>query len=245
MITLYAFGPMWGLPDPSPFVMKTEVQLKLTGLDYQVEYGALARSPKGKLPFIVDDGETVADSVFIRDHLERKYGLDLDADLTSSQRAQAWTLERMLEDHLYWAIVHARWGDDANFAAGPADFFRGAPDAVRDGARERMIATLHGQGFGRHRFEEVGDLAGRSFAALSTLLGDRPFLFGESPSGVDATAFATVAAALVPRFTSPVRAAVESFPNLVAYRDRLMARFYPQLAQSAIASAASTRLTHA
>ena len=34
MITLYAFGPLWGLPDPSPFVIKTETQLKMSGLAY-------------------------------------------------------------------------------------------------------------------------------------------------------------------------------------------------------------------
>jgi hypothetical protein len=28
MITLYAFGPAFGLPDPSPFVTKAEVLLK-------------------------------------------------------------------------------------------------------------------------------------------------------------------------------------------------------------------------
>jgi glutathione S-transferase len=242
MITLYAFGPMWGLPDPSPFVIKTQVQLKMADLPYAFEHAGPAQAPKGKLPFIVDDGETVADSTFIRDHLERKYGLDFDADLTAIQRAQAWALERMLEDHLYWAIVNSRWADDANFALGPAEFFAGAPEGVREGGRQRVIQNLHGQGFGRHRVEEVGDLAGRSFSALSALLGERPFLFGETPSGVDATAFAMVAAALVPRFTSPVRDAAESFPNLVAYRDRLMARFYPDLGA---AGAGSRRLAHA
>ena len=31
MITLYGFGPAFGLPDPSQFVVKTEVLLKLVG----------------------------------------------------------------------------------------------------------------------------------------------------------------------------------------------------------------------
>jgi glutathione S-transferase len=174
MITLYAFCPMWGLPDPSPFVLKTETQLKMAGLAYRTELGAREKAPKGKLPFIDDDGETVADSVYIRDHLLRKHGVDLDAGVSPSQRAQAWTIERMLEDHIYWAIVHARWGDDANFAKGPADFFNGAPQGVREGARSQVIANLQGQGFGRHDPATVADLARRSFAALSELLGEAP-----------------------------------------------------------------------
>jgi glutathione S-transferase len=246
MITLYTFGPMWGLPDPSPFVIKSETQLKMAGLAYRTEPGDRDKAPKGKLPFIEDDGEVIADSVYIRDHIQRKYGIDLDAGLTSGQRAQAWTIERMLEDHIYWAIVHARWSDDTNFAKGPADFFRGAPQGVMEGARGQVIANLQGQGFGRHDPVTVGDLARRSFAALSELLGDQPFLFADTPTGTDASAFATLTAALATQFQSKVRAAAQDFPNLVAYRDRMMDRFYPAFApQPEIASAASTRLTHA
>jgi glutathione S-transferase len=247
MITLYAFGPMWGLPDPSPFVIKTETQLKMAGLTYRTELGGREKAPKAKLPFIDDDGETIADSVLIRDHLLRKHGVDLDAGLSPAQRAQAWAIERMLEDHIYWAIVHARWSNDANFAKGPSDFFKGAPQGVMEGARGQVIANLQGQGFGRHDPATVGDLAKRSFAALSELLGDRPFLFGDTPTGTDASAFATLTAALATQFESDVRAAAESFPNLVAYRDRMLARFHPAFAapQSAMASASSTRLTHA
>ncbi|MDB5440035.1 MAG: failed axon connections protein [Caulobacteraceae bacterium] len=246
MITLYAFGPMWGLPDPSPFVIKTETQLKMAGLAYRTELGAREKAPKGKLPFIDDDGEVICDSVHIRDHLQWKHSIDLDAGLSAAQRAQAWTIERMLEDHLYWAIVNARWGDDANFAKGPADFFKGAPPGVMEGARSQVIANLHGQGFGRHDPATVGDLARRSFAALSELLGDQPFLFGDAPTGTDASAYATLTAALATQFDSPVRTAAESFPKLVAYRNRMMAQFHPAFApQPAMPNADSTRLTHA
>lgn len=229
MITLYIFAPMWGLPDASPFVMKTEVQLKLSGLDYTVEHGGLGQSPKGKLPFISDDGEIISDSVFIRDHLERKYALDLDFGLTAAQRAQSWATERMLEDHLYWATVYARWGNETNFNKGPAQFFAGAPAEVSVGAHQHMIDTLHAQGFGRHTPQQVGMLAYRSFAALSNLLGDQDYLFGNTATALDAGALATVAGATVEMFDSPVTTAAMSFPNLITYRNRLMARFYPEL----------------
>jgi hypothetical protein len=32
MITLYAFGPGFGLPDPSPLVTKVETLLKMSGI---------------------------------------------------------------------------------------------------------------------------------------------------------------------------------------------------------------------
>ena len=88
MITLYGFGPGFGLPEISPYVTKTEVQLKMMGLDYVKQQAMPDNSPKGQLPFI-DDGEVVADSTFIRRHLERQHDFDLDAGLAARQRAAA------------------------------------------------------------------------------------------------------------------------------------------------------------
>lgn len=231
MITLYSFGPYFGLPEPSPFTMKTEVQLKMSSLAFAREHGAPDRAPKHKLPFIDDDGTLVADSTFIRAYIEATYAVDLDRGLSAKQKAQAWAIERMLEDHLYWAMVHARWADDENFAKGPAQFFDAAPEAVRGAIREQgrqhVMTTLHGQGFGRHSCAEVAALARRSFDALSAQLDDQPYLFGDQPSGVDATAFGMLAGALCPLFESPVREAARAYPNLVAYRDRMMERYYP------------------
>jgi glutathione S-transferase len=133
----------------------------------------------------------------------------------------------MLEDHLYFALLHARWMDDANFAKGPAHFFDGAPDAVRDAGRERIRATLQGHGLGRHAPDEIGYLSEKSLVSLSGLLGGKRFLMGNDPCGADATMFAMLAGILTPYFESGLRAAAERQANLVLYRDRMMRRFYP------------------
>src|SRR5205823_1444055 len=101
MITLHTFGPMFGLPDPSPFVTKADVLLKMSGLPYAKKPSGLRGAPKGKLPYIEDDGVNIADSTFIRMHLERKYGIDFDRPLSSEEKGFAWALEKMLEDNLY------------------------------------------------------------------------------------------------------------------------------------------------
>ena len=119
MISLYGFGAGFGLPEISPFVTKTEVQLKMAGIAYRKEKAKPPASPKGQLPYIVDEAETIADSTFIRAHLEAKYGFDFDAPLSLQARAQAWAFERMIEHHVYWALVGARWVDGDNFAKGP------------------------------------------------------------------------------------------------------------------------------
>ena len=110
MITLYTFGPAFGLPDPSPFVMKTEVLLKMSGLPYQTKRADVRKAPKKKLPFIRDaDGSVIADSTLIRFHLERIHGIDFDAGLSAAERGIAWAVEKLAEDHLYWVAMRERW----------------------------------------------------------------------------------------------------------------------------------------
>ena len=233
MITLFGFGPAFGLPDPSPFVMKTEAQLKMAGLAFKRERGGPQASPKGKVPFIDDDRLRIADSTFIRAHIEKKYRFDFDSGLCTVERALAWTMERMLEDHLYFALIHARWMDDANWAKGPIQFFDGAPESVAAGARERVRVMLYGQGTGRHSDAEIAELAGRSLDALSNFLGDKPYLMGENICGADATAFAMVAGILTPFFDSPLRDAALCHRNLSDYVGRMMQRYYPEFERKA------------
>jgi glutathione S-transferase len=234
MIVLYGFGAGFGLPEISPFVTKTEVQLKMAGLAYRKERAMPPASPKGQLPFIEDDGKAVADSTFIRAHIEQKYGFDFDAGLDQRQRAQAWAFERMIEHHVYWALVGARWVDPVNFAKGPAHFFDGAPadrrERLREDAQFRVAENYLLSGLGRHAPDEDVDLALRSLLALSVQLGDRPFLMGEAPCGMDATAFGALAGILTPFFSSELRRRAEQFDNLSAYVERMMGRYYSEFA---------------
>ena len=231
-LTLYATRAAFGLPDSSPFVIKTEVQLQMAGLAYERASAIPPQAPNGKLPFIDDDGVVVSDSTFIRSHVERKYALDLDAGLDARQRAQAWTIERLLEDHLYFAMVWFRWIEPENFAKGPAHFADGAPEGERERLRKEMqarkAAELHAQGLGRHQPEQIAALGERSIHALAELLGDQPYFMGASPSGVDATAFGMLACVITPFFDTPLRRAAQSHPALVDYVARMMRRYYPR-----------------
>jgi glutathione S-transferase len=63
---------------------------------------------------------------------------------------------------------------------------------------------------------------------VATLLGDKPYLMGERMTAVDATAFGVLAAILTPFFDTPLRDAVVGRPNLVAFVNKLMHRYYPE-----------------
>ena len=235
MITLYTFGPNFGLPDPSPFVTKAHVLLKMSGLPFEMKVAGgagLKKAPKGKFPYISDDGALVADSTFIRFHLEQKHGVEFDKGLTAEQRATGWALEKMCEDHLYWAIVDARWMVDANFNKGPRHFFDSAPALLRPlifaKFHRDVKRTLHGQGLGRHTRAELETLAKRDLDAVAGILGEKPFLFGTEPHAADASV--SVASALCRHFDTPIRTHSESNANLIGYRDRGFAKWFPELA---------------
>jgi glutathione S-transferase len=232
MIILYGGGPNFGLPEISPFVTKAEVQLKMAGLAYRKERARPFESPKGQLPFIEDDSERIADSTFIRAHIERKYGIDLDEGLNSRERAEAWAIERMIENHFGFAIGYTRFFLPENFAKGPAHFVDYAPEDQRGALREQLLANValnfRAVGILRHKAEEIEWLGARSLDALSNLLADKPYLMGDRATAVDAVGFGMLAGLLTPFFESNLRRRAMRYENLVAYVDRMMGAFYPE-----------------
>jgi glutathione S-transferase len=232
MITLASFGPAFGLPDPSPFVTKAEVLLKMSGLPFEKQRSGLRKAPKGKLPYIEDDGQIIADSTFIRLHLERKYGVDFDRGLSSAQKGTAWAVEKMLEDHLYWIIVNGRWLNDENFRKGPAILFAGVPAPLRplikSIVRRRLRTTLHRHGIGRHSADEIEELGERALNAVAGVLGENEYLTGSEICGADAAVYAFMISARCAHFDTTLRATAEKLPNIDAYCERMTRRFYPR-----------------
>jgi glutathione S-transferase len=232
MIILYKFAPFLGTPDASPFVIKVMMLLKLAGLPYREMQGNPFRGPQRFLPYIEDDGVKVADSTLIRSHFEQKYHLDFDSGLSPERKATAWAVERMCEDHLYFALLDLRWADRANFDKGISRLFGSIPAPVRPLAKallRRMNAKrLHGHGIGRHTRPRIAELAIRDVEALAAILADKPFVMGDAPCAADAFVFGIVTAILTPPLESPVRTAIERQTNLVAYRDRITAKYFAE-----------------
>src|SRR4051812_22041987 len=100
MLVLFGTGEGFGLPEMSPYVTKTQIHLKMAGLDYEFRKSLPDASPKGQLPFIEDRGFRIADSAYIRAHLETVHSADLDAGLTASERATAFAIEMMCDHQL-------------------------------------------------------------------------------------------------------------------------------------------------
>ncbi len=243
MIVLSGGGAAWGLPEISPFVSKTEVHLQMAGLACTKREGHPEQSPKGQIPYIDDGGCLIGDSTFIRFHIAREYGVDLDHGLTPLERAQAMAIEMMVEHELAPAVGYFRWLIPSNFERGPGTWFDGAPAHAREdlkaGLLEEVRKVMIARGIARHSEDEIVGFGVRSLKALDIFLSGKPYLMGDQPVAADPFVFATLAGAITPYFPSPLRDEALKFPNLVAYVARMMDRFFPAFAWDA--GAAQTR----
>lgn len=232
MIILYGSKPSFGLPETSPYVTKTEVQLKMAGIAYEKRGATPVDAPKGQIPFIDDRGTIIGDSTFIREWIEERYAIDFDAGLSDIERAQSWAIERMIENQLGWVSAWGRFMIPENFDKGPAHWFDFLPEEEdRQLCRETMIekvsANLNAVGVGRHAPNEITWLGARSVAVLSTLLGAKRYMMADRATALDAIAFAMLAAILTPFFDTPLRDVTRGYPNLTTYVSRMMAQYYP------------------
>ena len=231
MIKLHQFAPAFGLPNASPFCMKMENYLRMAGLDYElVNSGDVLKAPKRKLPYIDDEGTVVADTSIIIDYLKGKYGDPLDAHLSALDRATATAFQRLLEENLYWAVVHTRWVQEEGWALTKAAFFGAMPVPLRwivpALARRGIVSEMRGHGMGRHGAEEIHAIGCRDLTAVADYLADKPYMLGEQPSSLDATVYAFLANLLWAPVDSPIRTHAQGRPNLEAYCQRMKARYY-------------------
>ncbi len=231
MITVYQFAPAFGLPNASPFCMKLETYLRMAALPFTLDNrGDVMKAPKGKLPYIDDDGTVVADTAFIIEHLKARHGDPLDASLTPQERALSTAFERLFEEDLYWAVVQTRWIEQSGWLLTKAAFFGTMPAPLRwiiaPLARRGLRSEMRGHGMGRHSAAEIHAIGCRDVTAVSDFLADKPYMLGDRPHSLDATAHAFLANLLWAPVDSPLRRHAQRYPNLEAYCQRMKATFF-------------------
>ncbi len=232
MIKLYSFGPAFGLPDPSPFVMKVDAWMRMSGIPFEHVSGVgnLRKAPKGKLPFIDDGGKVIADSHLIIDYLRQQYGSPLDRGLSAEQKAIAVMVGKSLDEHLYWCLVYSRWIRPDTWPRVKKTFFNVVPLPMRAlvcwMAQKKVRRSLHLQGFGRHSDEEILAMTTEMLQAMSDLLGDKNYMFGEQPSTLDATAYGFLCEFILSDIDNAFSKRARCFKNLVQYCERIRDKYY-------------------
>ena len=115
----------------SPFGLKLEARLRLADIPYTVEPStSLGKAPKGKLPYIKDEGRLIGDTTLIIEYLKASRGIDPDAGLGLREWAEALMLQRLFEDHFYFILTYSRWIDEAGWSTLQPAFFGSMPFPV-------------------------------------------------------------------------------------------------------------------
>lgn len=232
-IRLFQFPRMFGIPNPSPFCCKLETWLRIARIPYEVvETPDPRKAPRGKLPFIEDGGERIADTSLIVEHLTRTRGVDPDAHLDEAQRATALLVQRTLEEHYAFVVAYTHFVRDEGWRHMRARF-DSLPALLRPlvcrKVRGRIREILWRQGLLRQSHEEIVHAALRDWRAVQAMMGRGPFFFGGQPAGVDAVVFGALATTVLAPIESPIRDFLSSQPELVAYAERMRTSLFPEL----------------
>ncbi len=231
MITLHGFGENLGVKDPSPMVLKVDAYLRMAKISFNVSNKSnnLQKAPKGKLPFIVDDGKTIADSQFIFEYLKENY-VNLDENLTKEEQAQVYLLTKSLDENLYFCLVYSRWMCEETWQIVKKAFFGKLPPVIKsivpNIVRKKLKRNLEGQGIGKHSHNDILHITEKSFLALSDLLGDKKYFFGNSPTSFDAAAYGILASFIETNIDDEFTKLAKKFDNLVGFCQLIKQKYY-------------------
>jgi glutathione S-transferase len=139
-------------------------------------------------------------------------------------------MRRLIEENLYWVMVHNRWIEPANWEITKEVFFKDLPPIIKsivpNLAQKDTRKKLECHGMGKHSSEEIYAIGIADLLALSDFLSDKQYFFGDKPTSLDASAYGILANILGSPFDSPLKERAQQLNNIVAYRDRIRDRYY-------------------
>ncbi len=191
----------------------------------------LRKAPKGKLPYIEDNGRVIPDSSYILRYLKETYGDNVDSHLSDKDKAIAHAFIKMIDENLYWVLVHARWRLEPNATILNKLFFGDIPfplnKIVALIAHNDVKKRLYKHGIGRHTNEEIVEIGIVDLKALSDLLGDKIYFLGDKPSSLDITAYGILSQLiLVSAFNAPIFVKAKTYKNLVEFTNRFHQNYF-------------------
>jgi glutathione S-transferase len=226
VLTLYSYPELFGVADNNGYGLKVYAFLKLAGVPFVHEHiFDASAAPRGQLPYVVDDGETIGDSETIIAHLVSKYRLTIDADLTPAQRMMNLLVTRMLDD-LYWVMSYSRWKDDRYFPAFRETFMAQhaqIDEAGMNKARDYNAQRYHFQGIGRYAPDQAYARGLADLQVLADLVPAAGYVHGEMPTSIDAGIYGFIANIHFFPIPTPLKAFVTAHPNLVRHCEAIHA----------------------
>jgi hypothetical protein len=220
MITLYSYPELFGVADNNGYGLKVFAFMRLAGVPFSHEHiFDASAAPRGQLPYVVDDGETIGDSETIIGHLIGKYHLNIDAALNAAQRETNVLVSRMLDD-LYWVMSYSRWKDERYWPAFCSALMREHPTLTEAGlrkAQEYNFQRYHFQGIGRFTPDAAYARGLADVAVLSHIVPAAGYVHGPKPTSIDAGIYGFIANIYFYDIDTPLKKFVVSRQNLVRH----------------------------
>ncbi|XP_046581775.1 failed axon connections homolog isoform X1 [Haliotis rubra] len=212
-------------PSMTPFALKLETYLRMAKIPYQNVHGMEASS-KGKFTWIEYNGQSVADSSLCIKFLNKKLGVDLNRNLSATDRGVAQAMHAMVEDHLYWFVGLFRWQFD-NDKSLVMNAFKLSKFTFLMFQRV-LKKQAWNQGLGRHTEEEVAEMFKKDLQSLSDFIGTKRFLMGDEPCETDCVVFGQLSQVYWHFIgTGHHNILKDKYPNLAAYCERMKETFWP------------------
>jgi len=220
MLTLYSYPTLFGVADNNGYGLKVFAFLRLAGVTFRHEHiFDASKAPRGQLPYIADDGETIGDSETILAHVIRTRGLTIDAALTPAQRATSLLITRTLDD-LYWVMSYSRWKDERYWPTFRDALLLEHPSLTEDGllkAKEFNAQRYHFQGIGRYEPDAALARGVDDLRALAEIIPARGYVHGEKPTSIDAGIYGFVANIYFYDIDTPLKRCVVAHDNIVRH----------------------------
>lgn len=220
MITLYSYPGLFGVADNNGYGLKVFAFMRLAGVSFRHDHiFDASAAPRGQLPYIVDDGETIGDSDAIIAHLIGKYRLTIDAALATRQRHQNLLITRMLDD-LYWVMSYSRWKDERYWPAFRDALMREHPNLAGEGllkAREFNFQRYHFQGIGRYAPDAAYARGLADLEVLADIIPASGYVHGPRPTSIDAAIYGFVANIYFYEIDTPLKRFVASRQNVMRH----------------------------
>jgi glutathione S-transferase len=220
MLTLYSYPELFGVADNNGYGLKVYAFLRLCGLPFRHEHVVdTSQAPRGQLPYIVDDGETIGDSETIIAFLTQKYGLTLDHGLTTQQRDVNLLVTRMLDD-LYWVMSYSRWKDERFWPQFHDALLAQHPNLTEDDlrkARDFNAQRYHFQGIGRYQPDAAFARGLADLDVIARLVPEEGFLHGPKPTSIDCGIYGFIANIYFYDIETPLKQSVVAKENLVRH----------------------------
>merc|ERR1712045_537784 len=220
------------IPSISAQELKLESWLKLQGISYEnIDHKSKLTSKTGTLPFIEFNGKEISDMDAIKT-LADKFGKDMSGHLDQEQRNVEHAMIKMVENHLYWAIMHWRTSNVDNTIKAykihlPTFYGSKIPVGILNMHFKFNICRKTQKRVKSQGMANIEEMSKNDLTVLSNMLAEKEFMFGDDPSMLDMVVYSHLAQLIMveSEYPCPLRDFLqESCKNLVGLVNKMKDR---------------------